>query len=57
MYIRVVRYLVRKNHISLADVANGCTPLHLATLHGRTEVVDFFIHEAADVTAAVCDTK
>ena len=30
---------------------NGNTPLHLASHHGRTEVVDFLINNGADVDA------
>ena len=49
---RVVRVLVHKYPPSLTDEdENGNTPLHLAALNGRTEVVDFLIDEGAEVEA------
>ena len=50
--IRVVRLLVHKYPPALTDEdENGNTPLHLAAFHGKTEVVDFLIHEGAEVDA------
>ena len=55
-YKRVVRFLVHKYRSSLTDKdENGNTPLHLAALHGRTEVVNFLIDEGAEVAAMWVD--
>ena len=54
LYNRVVRFLVHKYPLSLDEVAEGNTPLHLATHHRRTEVVGVLIREGADVAATVC---
>ena len=49
---RVVRVLVHKHPSTLTDEdENGNTPLHLAALHGKTEVADFLIDEGAEVEA------
>ena len=50
--IRVARFLVHKYPPALTDEdENGNTPLHLAALNGRTEMVDFLIQEGAEVEA------
>ena len=50
--LSVVQVLVQKYPPALTDVdESGNTPLHLAALHGSTEVVDYLIDEGAEVEA------
>ena len=50
LYTRVVQFLVHSHPPSInAREKFGNTPLHLASLHGRTEVARFLIKEGAKV--------
>ena len=52
LYTRVIRFLAHKHPSSLTDGDRyNKTPLHLAALHGRTEVTDVLIHQGAEVDA------
>ena len=50
--LSVIQVLVQEYPPALTDVdESGNTPLHLAALHGSTEVVDYLIDEGAEVEA------
>jgi len=56
--IRKAAFLVEHGaKVNLARPGDGCTPLHIAALNGRADVVEFLLAQGADVNGAAANGR